>query len=314
VLVLVLIVPLTVTIGAGWLLPEVPKGLAVLGVVFVGMLYVSIVAVSQLIADSVGARIAEEALSAQTSGANARLVHRATHDDLTGLANRALFHDTLEHQLARAHIGRTAVLYLDIDRFKVVNDSLGHIEGDQLLHDVAERLRQSVRSEDLLARLGGDEFTVVAPGLDPGGAQRLGERIRTPLDAPFTIGGLRVVTTISVGIALSRTSTSALDLMHCADAALYEAKGARRNRVVLVDDSMRSSLSNRLKRENALRRALDNHDFEAWCQPLLDPHTREIVAVEALATSSTSSSRIRPAHCVGSCRAPLRSVSASSSM
>jgi diguanylate cyclase (GGDEF)-like protein len=278
-----MMVPLTVAIAAGWLLPEVPRGLAVMGAVFIGMLYVSFVSINRLIADSVGGRIVEEALSAQLSEANARLVHRATHDDLTGLANRALFRDTLEHQLSRPQIGRTAVLYLDIDRFKVVNDSLGHVEGDQLLRDVAERLRASVRSEDLLSRLGGDEFTVVAPGLDPAGAQRLGERIRAALDKPFTLSGLRVVTTVSVGIALSRQSTSALDLMRYADAALYEAKGAGRNRVVVFDDSMRAALSNRLQRESALRQALDDDEFEAWFQPLVDPSTRAIVAVEALA-------------------------------
>jgi diguanylate cyclase (GGDEF)-like protein len=283
VLVLGMMVPLTVAIAAGWLLPEVPRGLAVMGAVFIGMLYVSFVSINRLIADSVGGRIVEEALSAQLSEANARLVHRATHDDLTGLANRALFRDTLEHQLSRPQIGRTAVLYLDIDRFKVVNDSLGHVEGDQLLRDVAERLRASVRSEDLLSRLGGDEFTVVAPGLDPAGAQRLGERIRAALDKPFTLSGLRVVTTVSIGIALSRQSTSALDLMRYADAALYEAKGSGRNRVVLFDDSMRAALSNRLQRESALRQALDDDEFEAWFQPLVDPRTRAIVAVEALA-------------------------------
>jgi len=283
VLVLGMMVPLTVAIAAGWLLPEVPRGLAAMGVVFVGMLYVSFVSINRLIADSVGRRIVEEALSAQLSEANARLVHRATHDDLTGLANRALFRDTLEHQLARPQIGRTAVLYLDIDRFKVVNDSLGHAEGDQLLRDVAERLRASVRSEDLLSRLGGDEFTVVAPGLDPAGAQRLGERIRAALDKPFTLSGLRVVTTVSIGIALSRQSSTALDLMRYADAALYEAKGAGRNRVVVFDDSMRAALSNRLQRESTLRQALDDDEFEAWFQPLVDPHTRAIVAVEALA-------------------------------
>lgn len=275
--------PVVVAAGAGWLLPEVPRGLAVMGLVYAGMLYVSFVSINRLIVDAVGGRLVEEALSAQLSEANARLVHRATHDDLTGLANRSLFRDTLEHELAQTHYGRTAVLYLDIDRFKVVNDSLGHVEGDQLLRDVAERLRASVRSEDMLARLGGDEFTVVAPGLDPQGALRLGERIRTALDEPFLIGGLRVTTTVSVGIALSRSSTTAIDLMRYADAALYEAKGAGRNRVVLFDDSMRASLSNRLQRETALRQALQDDEFEAWYQPMVDPRTRRIVAVEALA-------------------------------
>jgi diguanylate cyclase (GGDEF)-like protein len=277
--------PLTVAIAAGWLAPAVSRGLAPMAVVFLAVLYTSFVSINRMIAAAIGGRLAEEGLTAQLSEANARLVHRATHDDLTGLANRALFRDTLERLVEGTHTRRsaTAVLYLDIDRFKVINDSLGHVEGDQLLRDVAERLRQCVRAEDVLARLGGDEFTVVSPGVDVDAALRLGERIRATLDAPFTIAGLQVVTSVSVGIALSRIGTTATDLMRYADAALYEAKGAGRNRVVLFDDSMRATLSNKLRRESTLRQALNGNEFEAWYQPLVDPTTREIVAVEALA-------------------------------
>jgi diguanylate cyclase (GGDEF)-like protein len=277
-----ILVPLTLVIALGWLAPDVPPGLAGMAVLFFAMLYTSFLAINRTIGEAIGGRLAEEGLSAQLSEVNARLVHRATHDDLTGLANRALFRDTLEQRLETSP-GTTAVLYLDIDRFKVVNDSLGHLEGDQLLRDVAERLRTSVRAQDVLARLGGDEFTVVAPNVDTDSALRLGERIRLALDEPFVVGGLTVVTTVSVGVALGTRRTTAVDLMRYADAALYEAKEQGRNRVVLFDESMRATLSSKLQRETVLREALATHQFEAWYQPLVDPVTREIVAVEALA-------------------------------
>jgi diguanylate cyclase (GGDEF)-like protein len=280
-----MLVPTTAMIGTGRLEPDVPAPLAIMAVVLFAMLYTSFMTINRMIAQAISGRLVEEGLSAQLSEANARLVHRATHDDLTGLANRALFRDVLDHHLASpaGHHMSTAVLYLDLDRFKVINDSLGHGEGDQLLRDVAERLRGCVRGEDLLARLGGDEFTVVAPGVDGDAAVGLGERIRASFEAPFILAGLRTVVSVSVGIALSHRGVSSTDLMRYADAALYEAKGAGRNRVVLFDDSMRSSLSSRLERENALRQALEEHEFEAWYQPLVDPSTRQIVGVEALA-------------------------------
>ena len=226
-----------------------------MALVLFAMLSTSFMTVNRMVAQAISGRIIEEGLSAQLSEANARLVHRATHDDLTGLANRALFRDVLDHHLASPshHRVSTAVLYLDLDRFKVVNDSLGHGEGDQLLRDVAERLRGRVRSEDLLARLGGDEFTIVAPGSRTptrrsGSASASARRSRRRSSSR----GLRTVVSVSVGIALSHRGITSTDLMRYADAALYEAKGAGRNRVVLFDDSMRSSLSGRLERENAL--------------------------------------------------------------
>ena len=282
---LAMLVPATWLIGTGQLQPDLPPQLAVMSVLLFAMLYTSFLMVNRMVAQAIGGRIVEEGLSAQLSEANARLVHRATHDDLTGLANRALFRDALDARLAGLvpRGAATAVVYRDLDRLKVVNDALGHVEGDQLLRDVAERLRTCVRGEDVLARLGGDEFTIVAPGVDVGAAHRLGERIRSAFDEPFVLAGLRTTVTVSVGIALSHAGVTGTDLMRYADAALYEAKGAGRNRVVLFDDSMRSSLTGRLERENALRTALQNHEFEAWYQPLVDPVTRQIVAAEALA-------------------------------
>lgn len=276
--------PTTAIIASG-AIDYIPPGLAFMAVLFLGALYVSWRMVNRTILEAVGGRIIEEGLTEQLSEANARLVHRATHDDLTGLANRALFRDVLERRLADVHAGggELALLYLDLDRFKVVNDSLGHAEGDALLRAASERLRTCVRSDDLLARLGGDEFTLVAPAVDVEAALHLGERIRAAFDPEFLVGGLRTIVSVSVGVAMSGPGVSALDLMRYADAALYEAKGAGRNRVVLFDRAMTETLSSRLGRENELRDALADHQFEAWYQPLVDPRTKRIVAAEALA-------------------------------
>ncbi len=277
--------PTTVLIAAGVAGAEVPRGLALLSLLFIAVLYSSFVLVNRTIAEAIEARSVSEALSMELSEANARLAYRASHDDLTSLANRSLFRDVLERHVtdSAASGARIAVLYLDVDRFKVVNDSLGHVEGDALLREVAARLRHCVRGDDLLARLGGDEFTVVAPGIDTDDALALGERIRSAFDEPFSVGGLRTVVSVSVGVAIGHGESSATDLMRYADAALYEAKGNGRNRVVLFDETMRSTLSTRLERENALRLALREHQFEAWFQPIVDPRTRQIVSAEALA-------------------------------
>jgi len=277
-------VPMTLLVLLGSL-DDVSRYLAAIGFIFVGAVFVSFEQAHRTILEAVGARVVEEGLSEQLYEANARLVHRATHDDLTGLANRALFRDVLERRIQAVHVGsrELALLYLDLDRFKVINDSLGHAEGDALLRAASERLRNVVRGDDLLARLGGDEFTLVAPDLDVDGALALAERVRAAFDPEFLVGGLRTTVTVSVGVAMSLPGVSALDLMRYADAALYEAKAAGRNTVVLFDHAMTESLSSRLERENELRDALADRQFEAWYQPLVDPRTLRIVSAEALA-------------------------------
>ena len=262
-----------------------PTSIALMGVLFLGILYVAWRQIHRTLLEAVGGRLVEEALTEELSAANARLVHRATHDDLTGLANRALFRDVLDQRVATAQAGGTevALLYLDLDRFKVVNDSLGHAEGDALLQAAAERLRRCVRGDDLLARLGGDEFTLVAPGVDSDIALTLAERIRAQFEPPFVVGGYRTVVNVSVGVAMSSPGLSSQDLMRYADAALYVAKDGGRNRVVLFDRGMEEALSSRLERETELRDALEARQFEAWYQPLVDPRTRRIVGAEALA-------------------------------
>ncbi|MFC6239008.1 diguanylate cyclase domain-containing protein [Longivirga aurantiaca] len=143
------LVPMTTMVLIGKV-PGVSPALAVIGVIFIGALFVSFEQSHRTILEAVGARVVEEGLSEQLYEANARLVHRATHDDLTGLANRALFRDVLERRIQAVHVGsrELALLYLDLDRFKVINDSLGHAEGDALLRAASERLRSVVRGDD----------------------------------------------------------------------------------------------------------------------------------------------------------------------
>jgi diguanylate cyclase (GGDEF)-like protein len=275
--------PATILIAAGRV-PPVPAGLAVMSVVYLALLCVSFLLLNRTLIDAIGGRLVEARLSAELTEANARLEYRATHDELTGLANRALFRERLREMLEdRSARDSVAVLYLDVDRFKVLNDSLGHVEGDALLQLVTERLSRAVRDTDLLARLGGDEFTVVAPGIDIDGALALAERLRAAFDEPFAIGGLSTAVSASIGVAMSRPGLTDVDLMRYADAALYAAKGAGRNRVSLFDDTTRALLSTRLERETTMRSALREHQFEAWYQPIVDPRTHQIVAVEALA-------------------------------
>jgi diguanylate cyclase (GGDEF)-like protein len=169
--------------------------------------------------------------------AELRLAHLALHDALTGLPNRTLFLDRLQHALDRA--GRTgrqvAVLFVDLDRFKGVNDALGHEAGDSLLQQVAQRLQSCVRSSDTLARLAGDEFTVLLE--DVAGvheAQAVAERIQAALQEPFLVAGQQLAVTASVGVALSGPETrQAEELLRRSDAAMYRAKSWGRNRVCL---------------------------------------------------------------------------------
>jgi diguanylate cyclase (GGDEF)-like protein len=284
-LVLASMVPTIALIASGRFDDTLPWTIALMGALFVGVLYVAWMQIHRTLLEAVGGRLVEQALSEELSEVNARLVHRATHDDLTGLANRALFRDVLDQRVstARARGSDVALLYLDLDRFKVVNDSLGHAEGDALLQAAAERLRRCVRGDDLLARLGGDEFTLVAPEVDAARALQLAERIRAEFEPAFVVGGYRTVVNVSVGVAMSGPGLTAIDLMRYADAALYVAKDQGRNRVVLFDHSMEESLSTRLERESELREALADQQFEAWFQPLVDPRTRRIVGAEALA-------------------------------
>jgi diguanylate cyclase (GGDEF)-like protein len=197
-----------------------------------------------------------------------RLAHQALHDPLTGLPNRTFFLDRLEMALA-APDPKVAVLFCDVDRFKVVNDSLGHDAGDQLLVTLAGRLRAASRVGDIVARLGGDEFTVLCEGVDDvGEAATMAARLATAVAAPFQLDGVDdAVVTASIGIALAEAGADAKQILANADAAMYGAKQAGRNQVVLFDAQMRHETLERLHLESDLRRAVQRDELVLHYQP-----------------------------------------------
>jgi diguanylate cyclase (GGDEF)-like protein/PAS domain S-box-containing protein len=212
-----------------------------------------------------------------------RLSQQAFHDALTGLPNRALFQDRLEHALRQR--GQTVgLLFVDLDHFKVINDSLGHDAGDQLLCDVAQRLAGCLRGGDTLARLGGDEFTVLLPNIaDTQGAVEVARRIESQLEAPFELPGQSVFVTASIGIATGVALEDRSEaLLRDADAAMYEAKSRGRARHAEFDPTMHTRAVTRLAIETDLRRALDNDQLELHYQPIMWLHGNQIVGVEAL--------------------------------
>ncbi len=190
-----------------------------------------------------------------------RLAHQALHDTLTGLPNRALFYDRLEHALTRIERSDSgvAVLFMDLDNFKVVNDSLGHTAGDQLLIALAGRLRECVRPVDTVARLGGDEFTILLEDVvDAEAPTQLAEGIAELLRKPFELFGRDVYVSASIGIAISGPGKAHPDdLLRRADVAMYKAKGAGKGQHKLFDDDMDEEALSRLAGESDLRRAID---------------------------------------------------------
>ena len=217
----------------------------------------------------------------------AELAHQALHDPLTGLANRALLLDQLTRILLRRDrpAGSVALLFLDLDRFKVVNDSLGHTAGDQLLFAAAERLVGVLRPDDIVARLGGDEFVVLLEGLDDlREPVSLAQRIHRALKEPVMVDGNEVFTTVSIGIAVTTSSDDTADgLLRDADAAMYLAKARGRDRYEIFDEDLRTQATERLRTETYLRRAVEMGEIEVYYQPELSLDTGEMVGVEALA-------------------------------
>ncbi len=223
--------------------------------------------------------------------AESRLRELATHDTLTGLPNRALLHERVQRMLdACPADGRVAVLFLDLDRFKEVNDAFGHDLGDALLCAVAARLRAALRPHDVIARLGGDEFVVAAPGLPPsagGGAAdavaAIAARLLDALAAPVRVGDQDVIIGASIGIAVYPQDAATREgLFQAADTAMYRAKGAGRNRYCLFEPGMTLATRARMALELALRPALARAEFVLHYQPRVDLRTMAIVGMEAL--------------------------------
>ena len=215
----------------------------------------------------------------------AQLTHMAHHDGLTALPNRVLFRQEMERELARARGGEAvAVLCIDLDHFKRVNDTLGHAAGDALLQGAADRLRACVREIDIVARLGGDEFAIVQLQADqPRAATVLAERLIADLSRPFDIEGHQVVVGASVGIALAPSDgTEADQLMKSADMALYRAKADGRGVLRYFESEMDAKMQARRALELDLRKALVEHEFELFYQPIVDLQSNRVSGFEAL--------------------------------
>jgi diguanylate cyclase (GGDEF)-like protein/PAS domain S-box-containing protein len=221
-----------------------------------------------------------------------QLVHQAFHDPLTGLANRALFRDRVSHALALARRQRHAitVLFLDLDDFKKVNDSLGHLAGDRLLVAASERFLACARTADTVARLGGDEFAIlIEESTGPEEQQALVERLRAAMLRPFMLGGTEVFVTASVGIATANGDEApdslleaADEVLRNADVAMYAAKRAGKGRFESYASSMSSDVRHRLALEMALRQAVDRRELKLHYQPVVQLESGRLTGVEAL--------------------------------
>ena len=232
------------------------------------------------------ARVAEHLSHVvERTAARDRFTHQALHDTLTGLPNRTLFEEQLSSALARAQRRSTftAVLFLDLDGFKAVNDTLGHRVGDELLRQTARRLRNAVRAADGVARFGGDEFAICCEDLgDERHALTIAETVQAAIAAPGHVGGDHGVTT-SIGVAIARDRrTTAESLLRDADMAMYRAKELGRGCCEVFDDRLREEIQDRLQVERELRDGIERGQLRLLYQPVVDLGTRRIVSVEAL--------------------------------
>ncbi len=229
-------------------------------------------ALANTLADAIARRAAEDDIR-----------HQALHDPLTGLPNRVLLLDRLAHALTR-RAGDVVVVLLDIDNFKLVNDSLGHEAGDELLTQIAPRLVNAMRPGDTIARLGGDEFVVLIEGLaDPAGVTMIAERIISALEVPFRLAAGEHFAQASLGVAIAGPEeTVPASLIRDADAAMYEAKSRGPGRFEVFNRDMRTRSVERLSVENDLRRALEREELRVVYQPIVSLGDQSIVATEAL--------------------------------
>jgi diguanylate cyclase (GGDEF)-like protein/PAS domain S-box-containing protein len=217
--------------------------------------------------------------------AQEQIAHMARHDALTDLPNRVLLRERLEHELKRVKRGEClAMLCLDLDHFKSVNDTLGHPVGDELLKIVADRLRGCIREPDTIARLGGDEFAIIMTQLQqPSDAAALAKRIRNSIVSPYQIDGHQIISDISIGISIAPLDGTEPDkLLKNADLALYGAKSEGRGTYRFFEQEMDTRMKARRDLEMDLRNALANEELELYYQPLVNLQTNEISAFEAL--------------------------------
>ncbi|MGD1070959.1 MAG: EAL domain-containing protein [Bryobacteraceae bacterium] len=224
------------------------------------------------------------------AGSQTDITEGKVADVLTALPNRLYFLDKLESSfdMARQNGRRFAVLFLDLDRFKLINDSLGHGAGDELLIGVAGRLRSSVRAgwetrQSVVARLGGDEFAVLLGDVhDPADAEMVAQRVLDEFESPFRLEGRQVFATVSIGIALNSSGAMPEDLLRNADTAMYHAKARGKARFAVFDESMRERAVARLEIESGLRRAIDQHQLILYYQPEVSVIDQRVIGYEAL--------------------------------
>jgi diguanylate cyclase (GGDEF)-like protein len=233
-----------------------------------------------------GARIIDGVVTDISSRKSAEIgMRRLAHSDsLTGLANRLHLSERVEAAIDSLLPGAAgiALVLLDLDGFKAVNDSFGHAIGDELLVMVARRLRGALRPTDIAARLGGDEFALLVDGVDHDQALSAAGRVLAAVSAPFVLSRGTVSISASIGVVHAAESRGSLDLMRDADVAMYRAKADGKNRIVSFEAAMQMTVARRLRRETELRRSVENGDFVLHYQPLVRLDTREIVGAEAL--------------------------------
>lgn len=217
----------------------------------------------------------------------ARLMHDAMHDPLTGLPNRSYFMDILENALARTNRREdyhAAILFIDLDRFKLINDSLGHNAGDQLLAETTQRLKRCLRSMDTISRFSGDEFAIVLEEINGlHDAIQIARRIIQELTTPILLEGQEIVSSASIGIVtITRGYQDAFEILRDADTAMYQAKANGRARFEIFDKEMHAYTLSKLRMENELRQGIKNQEFKVFYQPILKTKNGEIQYVEAL--------------------------------